>query len=173
VGRTMVANTLLAGSACGKRQRGRPLNSVVSHHKGEAVESFEDELRQTIHDSTKWARRNYVYAHVTFILSVLGSFLATVLAASEYHNSVVTASLAALPGLMLLINNTLRFEERTKWFWRKTRMAESYYRDLRDREHPIASSASARYSEESAKLESEWPAFGSSPGQPKKPGGDG
>ena len=32
VGRTLVANRLLAGSACGKRQRGRPLNSVVRRH---------------------------------------------------------------------------------------------------------------------------------------------
>jgi len=33
VGRTLVANRWLAGSACGKRNRGRPLNSVVSHHR--------------------------------------------------------------------------------------------------------------------------------------------
>ena len=32
VGRTLVANRLLAGSACGKRHRGRPLNAIVSHH---------------------------------------------------------------------------------------------------------------------------------------------
>jgi hypothetical protein len=32
VGRTLVANRLLAGSACGKRQRVRPLNSVVRRH---------------------------------------------------------------------------------------------------------------------------------------------
>ncbi len=31
MGRTLVANRLLAGSACGKRHRGRPLNSVVRH----------------------------------------------------------------------------------------------------------------------------------------------
>jgi hypothetical protein len=36
VGRTLDANRLLAGSACGKRHRGRPLNSVVSHHMSEA-----------------------------------------------------------------------------------------------------------------------------------------
>jgi hypothetical protein len=35
VGRTLGANRLLAGSACGKRQRGRPLNSVVRHHMGQ------------------------------------------------------------------------------------------------------------------------------------------
>ena len=29
MGRTLGANRLLAGSACGKRRRGRPLNSVV------------------------------------------------------------------------------------------------------------------------------------------------
>jgi hypothetical protein len=33
VGRTLDANGLLAGSACGKRRRGRPLNSVVSWHR--------------------------------------------------------------------------------------------------------------------------------------------
>jgi hypothetical protein len=32
VARTLVANKLLAGSACGKRQRGRPLNSLVRRH---------------------------------------------------------------------------------------------------------------------------------------------
>jgi hypothetical protein len=33
VGRTLVANKLLAGSACGKRHRARPLNSVVRHQR--------------------------------------------------------------------------------------------------------------------------------------------
>jgi hypothetical protein len=33
VGRTLVANTLLAGSACGKQQRGRPLNAIVRRHQ--------------------------------------------------------------------------------------------------------------------------------------------
>ncbi len=33
MGRTLVANKLLAGSACGKRRRGRPLNSVVRAHE--------------------------------------------------------------------------------------------------------------------------------------------
>jgi hypothetical protein len=32
VGRTLAANRLLAGSACGKRRRGRPLNAIVRQH---------------------------------------------------------------------------------------------------------------------------------------------
>jgi len=40
VGRTLGANRLLACSACGKRQRGRPLNAIVRHHlrwKGKVI----------------------------------------------------------------------------------------------------------------------------------------
>jgi uncharacterized protein (DUF983 family) len=36
VGRTLGANRMLAGSACGKRRRGRPLNSVVRQRMGAA-----------------------------------------------------------------------------------------------------------------------------------------
>ncbi len=32
MGRTLVANRWLAGSACGKRRRGWPLNSIISRH---------------------------------------------------------------------------------------------------------------------------------------------
>ena len=35
MGRTLVANRLLAGSACGKRQRGRPLNAIVRFNLAE------------------------------------------------------------------------------------------------------------------------------------------
>ncbi len=135
--------------------------------------TFEQELLESIKNSSKWARRNYIYAHVIFILSVLGSFTASIFATTDFEYKSITAILAALPGLMLLINNTLRFEERTKWFWRKARMSESYYRKLRDANNPKTDALSSKYSEESEKLEMEWPAFGSSPGQPKKGGTDG
>src|SRR5438477_452947 len=44
VGRTLVANRLLAGSACGKRRRGRPLNSVVRHQamRRDTLEIYSD-----------------------------------------------------------------------------------------------------------------------------------
>lgn len=80
-------------------------------------ETFENELQSTLKQCAKWSRRNYTYAHVVFFLSILGSFAASVLAAAEYQAKDITAALAALPGLVLIINTTLRFEERTKWFW--------------------------------------------------------
>lgn len=39
VGRTLDANRLLAGSACGGRQRGRPLNTIVSCHLKRSLSS--------------------------------------------------------------------------------------------------------------------------------------
>lgn len=139
--------------------------------------SLESELSQIIRDCQRWARRNYILAHVVFVVSVLGSFIASILASGglggewfeEPGSKVVTAILAALPGLMLLLNNTLRFEDRAKWFWRKIRLAERFYRQIRDLEKDV-SDLSKRFSEESEKLEADWPAFGSSPGQPVKPG---
>ncbi len=134
---------------------------------------LEDELSSTISDCARWARRNDIVAHAVFAVSVFGSLAATVLAAGELGktllgdtgNRVATAVLAAIPGLMLLINNTLRFEERTKWFWRKARIAERYFRKVRDGA-PDAAALSDAYSAECERLEAEWPAFGSSPGKP-------
>lgn len=142
------------------------------------ADHLEEELKKTIEDCTRWARRNYVYAHAVFVTSVLGSFAASVLASGELGkawlgddgNRVATAVFAALPGVMLLLNNALRFEERTRWFWRKVRLAERYYRQLRDRTDPTTSSLSKAYGEDCEKLEAEWPAFGATPGQPAKPG---
>ncbi|WPK02941.1 hypothetical protein R6U79_12055 [Pseudomonas putida] len=141
------------------------------------IGSFEKDLKRIIKDGQRWARRNYFLAHSIFIISVFGSFTASILASGELGkaflgeqwNQVTTAFLAALPGLMLLLNNTLRFEERAKWQWRKVRLAERYYRQVRDTGQGV-SELSMRFSEESEKLESEWPAFGSSPVQPSKPG---
>jgi|GEM_PF-856881 len=133
-------------------------------------DTLEQELRETIDSCTRLAKRNYVWAHATFAVSVVGSFAASILAVSGYPDRAVVAAVAALPALALMVNNTLRFEERTKWFWRKARMAEKYHRRLRDAHDPVRGALSAEYGDEAEQLESEWPAFGSSPAQPK-PGG--
>ena len=133
-------------------------------------DSLERELGQAIEECSALAKRNYVYAHLVFIVSVVGSFGATVLVASGLEYKLAAAIMAALPGLALLVNNTLRFEERTRWFWRKARMAEGYHRAIRDAGDPQAGPLSRQYSEVCRQLEAEWPAFGSVPGQPTKPG---
>jgi hypothetical protein len=58
VGRTLVANKLLAGSACGKRLRGRPLNSVVSRHLETSVTELSDAAKKQLEK---------LHAHMTYI----------------------------------------------------------------------------------------------------------
>ena len=134
------------------------------------ADSFEQELQNTVHESSRLARRSYIWAHLVFAVSVIGSFAASILAVSESVSPPLVAAVAALPALALMVNNTLRFEERTKWLWRKTRMAEKYLRRLRDAHDPARDALSAGYSSEAEQLESEWPAFGSAPAQPKAGG---
>lgn len=140
-------------------------------------EALKQELERDIAFCTMWARRNYWWAHAVFGVSVLASFLSTVLVAGNLDalfspplDRIIAGTLTALPAVMLLVNNTLRFEERAKWFWRKTRAAERYLRRLRDRDDPNRSQLGQEYSELAESMENEWPAFGSSPTQPKKDG---
>lgn len=138
-------------------------------------EKFRKDLEHDVEFCTKWARRNYWWAHVVFGVSVLASFLSTVLVAGNLAKDifrapwdrVIASVVAALPAVMLLVNNTLRFEERTKWFWRKTRTAERFLRRVEGQRNPEGTTLSDEYSRICEELEGEWPAFGSSPSQPK------
>lgn len=129
----------------------------------------------------KWARNNYNFAQAIFVFSVLASFVAAILVGigskdwsvvglSELGGRILLSAMTALPALFLLINNTFRFEERAKWSWRKCRKTERLLRELRDSPTPDLARVSKDFSEMSEEMENEWPAFGSTPAQPKKAG---
>ena len=56
MGRTLGANKLLAGSACGKRHHGRPLNAIVratienTNDQQRFVDDIEKNFGATVHD---------------------------------------------------------------------------------------------------------------------------
>lgn len=59
---------------------------------------------------------------------MLASFLATVVVAgnlahdlikTEAWDRVISSVVATIPAVMLLVSDTLRFEEQTEWFWKK------------------------------------------------------
>lgn len=128
---------------------------------------FKEELLGTIKDNAQWAKRNYWYANSVFFLSILSSFFSSI-AVALYPDSKITIFAAALPGTILVVNNIFRFEERTKWFWKKVRLAELYYRIIRDSEQYNLTELSAKYSEEVLLLENEWPDFGKLPNPAQK-----
>ena len=114
---------------------------------------------------------------MVFAVSILASFLAAIFAAGdlaktlfgESGGKIASTALAAIPGIVLLINNTLKYEQRMKWFWKKVRVAERYARTLRDDPGADLKTLSAAFSKESEQLEEEWPSSGGSPGKPAKP----
>ncbi|GHC13648.1 hypothetical protein [Cerasicoccus arenae] len=139
-------------------------------------QELKDELEESINDCSRFAKRSYFWAQVLFLITILASFFASILAAGDLGKNLlgeecqkaVTALLAALPGTALLINNSFRFEERTKWFWKKVRVCEKLLRELRDSNNTDLEAVSSTYSEKMEELELEWPAMDSPAQQPKK-----
>lgn len=138
-------------------------------------QELKNELETAIKECSKLAKRSYLLAQTVFLVAILASFFASILAAGNlgeqlfgnYHKAI-TAILAVLPGTALLINNSFRFEERTKWFWRKARISEKFLRKLRDSSNPITEEISSTFSEKMEELENEWPTMDSPIQQPRK-----
>ena len=146
-----------------------------------AAVQLKDDIKKEVDHCTKWAKSNYNWAQVIFILSVLSSFLAAILVGvgakdwsalgiGETGGRIALALLTGMPASLLLINTTMRFEDKAKWCWKKCRKSEMLFRRLRDDPATDVAQVSKEFSTMSEELESEWPAFGASPSQPKKPG---
>jgi hypothetical protein len=139
------------------------------------------ELQEEARHCKKWARRNYNFAHAVFLSSVLLSFMSSIVVSlddvvwdalgwNHVLGRILLTVTTAAPAALLLVNNTLRFEERSKWFWKKTRVVQRLHRQLRDDPTADKASISRELGEVSETLEDQWPAFGATPSQPQKPG---
>jgi len=134
---------------------------------------LERDLTSDIDDSRRLAKRSYVLAQMVFFLSILTSFVSAVVIAvgvpAETQAKVWTAICAAAPAALLTLNNTFKWEERTRWFWRKERLAYGLRARLLYTQNPRLDAISREYAEQSTKLEMEWPAMSAPPVQPGRP----
>jgi hypothetical protein len=91
VGRTVVANRLLAGSACDKRRRGRPLNSVVRPQKMCLIGTESKMLNRLLPSNA-----NFTYAGSRVSLWLLGLilFMKLAIALGSILNGHYAASVA-------------------------------------------------------------------------------
>ena len=103
--------------------------------------------------------RRYVF----LILAVSSSGVATLSVAIGIWPKAVNAVLAALPGVMYLVNRQFRFEERSKWWFEKFYVIESLYRGL-VREGRDEADLSKELTLQSSALGARWPGFGAAPG---------
>jgi hypothetical protein len=71
MGRTLVANRSLAGSACGKRRCARPLNSVVSRHARRLVRFFGTRHSAAVQRGTRMAAKDKELEAIGAIIRLL------------------------------------------------------------------------------------------------------
>ena len=88
------------------------------------------------------------------------------MARQEPSAKVVKAAIIALPGVLLLLNRTFKFEQRADWYWRKCSIAKRFSRQLRDDSAAVVATVSSKYGEASEKHELKWPGLSSPGGEP-------
>jgi hypothetical protein len=124
---------------------------------------FAEDLKHR-YEGCRWrARVNYFAAYLFVIVAVSSSAAATLSVAIGMWPKAVNAVLAALPGVMVLVNRQFKFEERAKWWFEKFYGIEALYRGL-VREGRNEAEISKELTQMSKTLGERWPGFGATPG---------
>lgn len=82
-------------------------------------ESVSAEIADSIAVYCRWSKICDWVATILTALSIVASFAATVIVASNWHkeNTVLVAIVAGLPGMLLTISQSCLLRERAVWFW--------------------------------------------------------
>ena len=127
----------------------------------------DDELARAIHEqiaaaalaARRCAIRNYFLAYAVsgvIVLTSIGSGITVTIAEIPKW---FTASLTAIPAVMLTTSTVFRFEQKSAWFWKKAKALDSLVRKIRY-ESMGTVEASQAFSLIEEDLESEWISFG-------------
>jgi peptidoglycan biosynthesis protein MviN/MurJ (putative lipid II flippase) len=127
------------------------------------MSDLEQELAVAASMARKYARRNYRFAYLVSIVTVVSSIAAGIVVGAGVHflEPWGKAALASLPAAMVTVSTVFRFEQKSSWFWHKTKRLEALLRSLKY-ESAVAVDASKAFSKVEADMESEWIAFGAS-----------
>src|SRR5436190_24063384 len=80
--------------------------------------TLHDEITAKCTDSIRIARSNYYSAYLFLGVAVIASAVASIAVAAKVEwNDVTKAALAALPGIVVLVMTTFRFDARAEWWW--------------------------------------------------------
>ncbi|MCE4073569.1 MULTISPECIES: hypothetical protein [Pseudomonas] len=130
------------------------------------MDDFIKSLEHRVKGCAKRNRRNYYAAFFLLAASVLFSVGTAIAVAVDSLPKAVVASLASIPGVFILINTTFRFEERSRWYWRKRTKLESILRRLKFEGLEVAE-ASKLWNQIDESMFEEWPGFGAGPAAQK------
>lgn len=124
------------------------------------MDNLVSSIEHRITSCAKRNRRNYFTAFALLILSVFSSAATAIAVAIDELPKSFVSALAATPGIFILINSTFRFEERSRWYWKKRNRLEILLRRHKFEGLPEAK-VSERWNEIDEEMFHEWPGFGS------------
>jgi hypothetical protein len=108
------------------------------------------------------ARANYIAAYLLLFIAVVASAAASIATAAACHKPTTTAILAALPGIIVLLMSTFKFDSRADWWWSRHHSLSALQRGL-TYENRAEADVSREWSETVKKYEASWPGFGRPP----------
>jgi hypothetical protein len=135
-----------------------------AHASGDSAEELVAEIQKEIVRCRRHARRNYFSAYTLFVLALAATVAAVFISASG-SPPWLRALVTAIPGFVVLINGTLKFQQKERWYWTWIRKLETLERKIRFEGESLAN-VSHELSTISERLEGEWPTFEPVPTQP-------
>ncbi len=134
------------------------------------INVIEEQLTKEISHYRLLAQGNYFALFVFYVLAVAASVLSTLFAATGALSGGYLAVLTAIPGAVLLINNTFKFSGRSQWHYEKTRRLIAL---LRLRQGGAQATSPAEVAEKWNRIDEEmdklWPVWGTLPSTPNRP----
>jgi len=130
----------------------------------EMMEELLKQIQEDIDGCRRRARHNYYAAYTLFVLALGGTVAATFISASQ-SPPWLRALVTAIPGVVVLIHGTLKFQQKSRWYWNRVRKFESLVRKAKY-EGVGLPEVSREFSAISEKLEDDWPTFEPMPTQP-------
>jgi hypothetical protein len=131
------------------------------------MEKTPEALKQQIFDEVvaaagyakRFAVRNYFFAYTVSGVIVLASVTAGLTVGVDVVPKWFTAALASLPAVMLTASTVFRFEQKSAWFWKKTKALDALVRRMKYESIDTAE-ASQQFSRIEEQMEQDWVSFG-------------
>ena len=130
----------------------------------QSLENLEKELTTCVRHYEKRARQNYAVLYVLYVVSIFASAAATILVATG-RSGPMLAVITALPGVVILANNSLKLQARSMWHYEKTRRLTSLFRELRDG-RSSRDVVSKKLDDLEEEMDKTWPGWGEVPTKP-------
>ncbi len=123
------------------------------------MDALEKELVTATNAARYYARRNYVLGYLIAGATVLASIAAGLVVSLDIVPRAWSALLASLPAAMVAASTVFRFEQKSAWFWRKSKRMDTLLRAIRYEGVDVAA-ASRAFSQIEEDMEQEWVSFG-------------